>query len=207
MVSQANATKRGAPLYDRAVKAAGDVLVSAMAEIGWTPPLRRDSAKDLDRVTRTVIRAYIAAAHESRRAKRDYSETTKKIAAMAEGDTIQVPLQSQQTLRGRFKSARAILDNEKAVWIIRYKGEFAEITRLWDGADPHYRDLDDNPKAVELAALQLNVWTYSNVLKSTRGKGQLSSNDKVQARRILNVFDAAWVTKQGPKGVMIKRIR
>jgi hypothetical protein len=209
MVSQANATKRGAPLYDGAVKVTADVLVQSMVEIGWTPPLKRDTQKDLDRVTRQILRAYIAAAHESRRAKRDYSETTKQIAAMKEGEVRNFPLQSRQTLRGRFVSARAILDNEAAVWIARDKGDHLEVTRLWDGANAHYRDTDVNPKAVELASLPINQWRKSKTVLTTRGKGQLSSNDKVQARKILGDYEAAWVVRQSAdgEGVVIKRLR
>lgn len=190
--------RRQRPLYQLGVD---EALAVYLSEHEDAP---RPQARKL---VETILRAYNLVATDAESSRMDYriSDTTKRLAAMEEGDKIILPPQPFQSIRGRMNTVRKTTGEERR-WRIesQHDGKIL-VTRL--RPDEPLRDQTKEPKAVELSRMRPGEEKIGVAVKSVRGKGQVCSSTKQMARRLLNDPHAAWTFTSTKEGVLIKRTR
>lgn len=189
--------------------AAREIVLSDLRRAGVAFPeaLTLSNYKLLDITLRKALHAYAdkTGGRFVKRDKRSYSPQTHKLAEMKVGDVVTFYPQPFQSLRGRMKSARELMKNEDAQWTLRMDGNDIVCERLDDGAP--LRKVSKSEKVQELASLKPGESIISKTILSVRSKGQLSSNNKIMARRVLNDEKADWTVKQTNKGVRLTRLQ
>jgi hypothetical protein len=189
------------PAVDDAVSA----LSAAVEDL--RPVLKRAA---VEAIARDVIRTYLLTeqAELSRRHDGRMSDITKKLTAMEVGDRVLIESTPPQAVRARMKTARRAMDNAQAVFVCDTMADGRiRITRLEDGASAKVKRVVENPKARELASLQINQEIISTTLTSLRGAGQMGPNTKIAARKLIGAPGADWTVRQTEKGVLLKRTR
>ncbi len=187
---------RAAPLYQKAVEEAVTAYLGAMET-----PVHRYRAKQ---TVETVIRAYLALAADA--SDRRISPTTQRMMDLEIGEAMIVERLAPQDVRRRMKTARKLTNDDTRRFIssVLPDGKL-RVTRV----EPDYKPVRPvNPKSREMASLLPGQEIVSTAITSTRGKGQIGTNTKVAARKLMGLPHADWTVKAGPRGsILLKRIR
>lgn len=194
---------RAKPIYPAAIREATPTLIAELEAQGLT-------VRNPEAVVRAVVRTYKAVADELETKRTDgrISPLSRRIAALAIGQGFEFEGQSLAVIRQRFPTARQLMDppNASARWRCESRPNGSVwIERLRDGSS-YYRNPARNPKVRELASLRVGETIVSKTLLTTRGAGQMGSNTKVQARKLLNEPKADWTVKSFNGKVRLTRI-
>lgn len=193
---------RQKPLYPQAVDEATQSLTAELDHRGVV-------ISDPRAVVQAVVRTYLMIARELEQQRIDHriSPLSKRLSQMIVGASIVYEGQSLQVIRQRFKTAQRLMGNPDARWRCESLPDGkVRIERLPDGSR-YYRDPAKNPKVRELASLKVGETIVSKTLLTTRGKGQMGSNTKVQARKLMNNPEADWTVKSYNGKVRLTRIK
>lgn len=195
---------RARPLFDTAVHEATSSLIPALEEL-TVRTIHRYQAK---KIAEDTIRAYFSVAKDQEATRVDgrISKESRELSALEVGRSITVKPQPFQSLRGRMATARKLMDNEEARWKCETVPEGIKVTRTIDGQSYH-RDPMKNKKAVELSEMKVGERRIAKQILTTRGKGQMGTNTKIAARKILDCPTADWTVCTDPRGVLITRTR
>lgn len=166
------------------------------------------SGSDPSEVVKVIVIAYLGAPVEVLNPNDPrLSPVTKKLLTLRVGQHIDVVAQPLQSIRQRFKTVANLTQNLKIVFRCEtQKNGKVRITRQPDG-ERYSRDPRKNPKAAELASLKVGESIIAKTLKSTRGVGQMGSNTKISARKILGNPYADWSVETTIKGVRLTRLK
>lgn len=193
---------RNRPLYGPALD---DATSALLAELEMQGAVVRGARA----IAQAVLRAYMAQAIELEAHRIDgrISPVTRSLAGLAVGSSLTVKGQSINVIRQRFPKARDLMDNDEARWQCKTEADGSvTVTRLADGAR-YFRDPRANPKARELASIQIGETIVSKLCKSTRGANSIDTNARQQARKILNAPSAQWAVKMHGDKVRITRTK
>lgn len=195
---------RAKPLFDTALHEATSSLVPALEELTGRV-IHRYQAK---KIAEDTIRAYLAVAkdQEARRIGPRISQESRQMAGLEIGESVVVPAQTFQSIRNRMTTARKLMENDDAKWRCEATEGGITITRTVDGAR-WWRDPTRNEKAVELAAMAPGDKRIAKTIKTLKGRGQMGTNTKIAARKILEDPAADWAAQTTAKGILIHRTR
>lgn len=193
----------GVPLRivnQRAYDAAREAARLHLAAIRGYEPL----ARQVDALTAATIGAYLAVMTGERTANQRVAQSTRAMAHMAVGDTLDIRAASRSCLRANMKTARRLMTNPKASWALHETDTGRiRVTRLADGSQPQ-RDPWSNLRAVQIARLHPQQSALCDAFPSVHA---LAMNTKVAARRLLDNPEANWSARTTSKGVRITRTR
>lgn len=97
------------------------------------------------------------------------------------------------------------MDNPDAKWKCETVAEGIKITRTIDGAR-FWRDPTKNAKAVEMAEMKAGERKIAKTILTAKGHGQMGTNTKIAARKILDCPTADWSVKTTERGILLTRI-
>lgn len=194
---------RAKPLFETAVQEATSSLLPALEELTG----RKIHRYQVQKIAEDTIRAYQAVARDQERSRVSgfVSDETRKLAALEVGRHVIVVPQPFQSLRGRMATARKIMDNPDAKWKCETVAEGIKITRTIDGAR-FWRDPTKNAKAVEMAEMKAGERKIAKTILTAKGHGQMGTNTKIAARKILDCPTADWSVKTTERGILLTRI-
>lgn len=181
---------RAKPLYPEALAEALQALLPALP-----PDMPRHAARAL---CASVVRSYLMVAGGLEGARMDYriAPLSRALAALEVGAAMIAPAMPTQCVRGRMSTARKLMDNPAATWRSETLPDGRiKVTRRDDGATTYARDLTKNAKAMEMAALKPGESVWSRTIATSRGRGQMGSNAKVAARKLLGAPRANWTVR------------
>lgn len=159
----------------------------------------------LEAVTRRTIRGYVAKQREFRAGPQHTPHPdTVALSQLGVGEFFERPAMFDKSAwRNRMRTARGLMKNPKARWVLGTVDGNHRLLRLEDGATPR-RDPRMNLHAVFLSNIAPGS---SQIAPDWPNVHFMGTNMKTQARRIVGYPYANWSAKTTPEGIVVRRVR